>query len=145
MIDPNYPTRKAVYSLLTGITYNSVAVPVYYLEAPTTNTAANYIVINGISGNDLRNMNKNATSNLFSVTIYTHQLNTNAGLAKDVIASEVLTRIYPTPSATLDLSADNLQNTLIELSGDREDDYMIRGAEKYIDRTLTFRFHIHQK
>lgn len=147
MRDSNRALRVAYIAKLSTppITYNSVEVPVWYGEVPGEETANNYIVIGQIDNNDVSTKYKADTSTTIRVAIHTHNEVTNDGDAADTIAGIVMERIYPADHAQLDLSADNLQVALTELSGDFLQDYEVEGARKYIDRILTFRHHIFQR
>lgn len=144
MRDVNYPLRKAYVSALAGLQYNSIAVPVFYPEAPP-DYVGNYIVLSNVSNNDGGTKYKSSTSTAITVNIYTYDSVSNSGRAADDIASEVLTRIYPDRQTHLDLSADNLQCVTTELSNDNTQDYGQTGERKYIDRVLTFRHVIFQR
>ena len=99
MKDSNYPLRKSYYSALTGITYDSNTVPVYYLQAPDDIAASNYIVFGGVSNNDLSTKSSADTDSLMRVTIHTFKEKYNDGKEADFIAGSVLERIYPNSQA----------------------------------------------
>lgn len=147
MRDSNKPLRIAYVSKLStpAIEYNGEEVPVWYVEAPPTETAKNYIVIGAIDNNDASTKHKADTSTTIRVTIHTHNDVMNDGDAADVIGGEVMERIYPADKTQLDLSADDLQVVSTELNGDFLQDYQAEGARKYIDRILTFRHRIFQR
>lgn len=142
MKDVNYPLRKAYYSLLSGITYNSVAVPVYYQKCPNDIAAANYIVFGGVSSNDLSSKYKADTETTIRVTVHTHQQIYNSGEAADSIAGSILLAIYPDPQTKPDLSADSLQLVDTLLANDFTLDYNLFNTREYVDRILTFRHRI---
>ena len=144
MRDSNYPLRKAYITALTGLTYNSVAVPVAYQELPNNISPANYIILNSVSSNDVSAKHLSDTSTSIQVTIHTFSDQYNSGKAADDIASLVLQAIYPNRQTHLDLSADNMQCVTTELAGDNTQDYSPQANRKYIDRILTFRHRIFQ-
>lgn len=142
MRSANYALRKKYFSLLSGITYNSVAVPVFSQKAPDNVNAENYIVFGGISSSDDSGQYKADTETSINVTIHSYKQNSNDGAAADSIANEVLTRIYPNKQTQPDLSADSLQCVSTLLANDYTQNYNIMGGREYIDRVLTFRHHI---
>lgn len=147
MRDSNKPLRIAYVSKLStpAIEYNGEEVPVWYVEAPPTETAKNYIVIGAIDNTDVSTKNSDDTSTTIRVTIHTHDEVMNDGDAADVIAGEVMNRIRPADHSQLDLSGSNLQIVSTDIAGDNLNDYDAEGAKKYIDRTLTFRHYIFQR
>ena len=134
----NYAIRKATVTALTGITYNSIVVPVYYMEAPEANTATNYIIIEGLSSFDESTKSSSEVDTDLRLTIHTFSDNMNSGLAADSIASSILTAIYPNKQTRLNLSADSMQCTNCRLQSDNTQEYSIQGTRKYITRTITF-------
>lgn len=142
MKDVNYPLRKAYYTLLSGITYDSVAVPCYYQKAPNDIAANNYIVFGGINNNDSSTQHKADTDTSINVTIHTYQQVYNSGEAADAIAGTILSLIYPDKQTHFDMSDDTLQNVTTTLTNDFTQFYNILGSREYIDRILTFRHHI---
>ena len=144
MRDINYSLRKAYFTVLTGITYEGSATPVYYLQAPNSITASNYILYSGVANNDLSTKNSSDTGTLMRVTIHTFKEKYNDGKAADFIAGQIYQRIYPNPQFNLILE-DNLQMVSTELVNDLTQDYGIRNSVVYIDRILIFRHKIFQR
>lgn len=143
MKDVNIPLGTKIYTALNGsITYNSVAVPVFYNYAPDTNTAANYITFQVVNGNDISTINSADTRVQVRVTIHTYSNNDNSGLAADTIAGSVLQILYPTPQSVLDLSAYSMQMASTRLASDNSLDFSIEANRTYIDRVLIFEHHI---
>ena len=142
MRDSNYPLRKVYYSLLSGITYNSVPVRVFYQKAPSDVSDNNYIVFGSINNVDASSKHKADTDTSIQVTIHTHQSPYNDGAAADTIAGTILSLIYPDPQTHPDMSADSLQNVTTNLSNDFVQSYNILGGREYVDRILTFRHRI---
>lgn len=138
MLEVNYPIRKAVFSALSGITYNAVSVPVYYPYAPE-NAPANYITFQPVSTSEDSTMNSIDTVTSFRVTIHSKNDNDNSGRAADTIAGSVLAALHPTPRFVLDLSSDNLKMNSIRVSSDNTENYSILGQKMFIDRTIIFR------
>ena len=144
MRDINYSLRKAYFSALTGIAYESSVTPVYYLQAPDGIAASNYIVFGGVTNNDLSTKSSANTGTLMRVAVHTFKEKYNDGKAADFIAGEVLQRIYPNSQAGLVLG-DNLQMYSTDLVSDLTQDYGIRNSTVYIDRILIFRHKIYQR
>lgn len=145
MRDSNLQLRKSYKTALDGITYNAAAVPVYYRKLPSNLNPDNYIIFGQITNNDTSTKYKNDTSTTIQVKIHTKNNVSNNGDAADVIAGEVLERIYPADHTQLDLSADDLQCVSTELAGDVTQDTITIGAEEFVDRILTFRHQIFQR
>lgn len=134
----NYSLRKAYFAALTGFTFDSNPVPVYYLQAPDNVTDSNYIVFSGLSSNDVSSKHKADTQTSIRVTIHTFNGKANSGEAADALANDVLQAIYPNSTFNLDLSADNFQIVTTKLDGDYTQDYTILTNRVYVDRILTF-------
>lgn len=143
MKDINFPLRKAYMTALAGITYNSVAVPVYYMQAPDDLNVDNYIVFGGVTNNDISTKGSADTNTLMRVTIHTKGNKYNSGQAADSIAGQVLQSVYPNSQATLDL--DGLQMFSTELASDLTQDYSIKDSVAFIDRILMFRHKIYHR
>lgn len=145
MRDSSYPLRKAYITALGSLTYNSADVPVYYQEAPDTETAENYVVINSVNHNDGSGKHLSETESSVTLTIHTFDSKYNSGKAADDIASLILTAIYPNRQTNLDLSADSMQCIKTVLASDNIQDYAVEADRKYVDRTLIFRHTIFQR
>ena len=65
----NYALRKAYIAGLNGLTVNSLAVPVYYLQAPENYTGANYIVLSNIANTNASTKNSADTNTSMNVLI----------------------------------------------------------------------------
>ena len=138
----NYALRKAYNASLNGLTANSVAVPVYYNEAPEGETSAAYVTFNEVSSNDISTKLTSDTNTSMQVQIHTWADDGNAGKIADDIADDVYTAILPAPNAKLDLSADGFQNVGITLSGDRPGNNVTLGRRAFVTRIITFNHNI---
>lgn len=145
MKDVNYPLRKAYVAALAGITYNSVAIGVYYPEIPESLDPLVAIVLSSVSNNDVSTKESADTSTSIQVTIRTYNTKYNDGRAADTIGGTILTRIYPNKQAVLDLSSDGLQMVSTELVQDFVQDYGIQNDRKYIDRIMVFKHWIYHR
>lgn len=143
MKDINAALQKAYFTALTGITYNSVAVPVYYMTAPDDLTADNYIIFGGVTNNDISTKGSSDTNSLMRVTIHTKSNKYNSGKAANDIAGQVFERIYPNPQSVLTL--EGLQMYSTELHSDITQDYSIKNSVSFIDRILIFRHKIYHQ
>lgn len=144
MRDVNYPLQKAYFTVLSGIVYDGITVPVYYMTLPDNLNPDNYIIFGPVTNNDISTKGSADTSSLMRVTIHTKESKYNTGKAVNFIAGSVLQAIYPTSQAFLDLSADNLQMVAIELASDITQDYSIKNSVSFIDRILIFRQKVYQ-
>lgn len=142
MTDSNLPLRKAYLLALSGITFNSLAVPVFYGEAPATNAAVNYIVFGQITSNDASTKNSSDTSTSIQVGIHTFSEKTNSGDAADLIAAQVLTALYPNKQARLTITA--MQCVTTEMVNDVVQEFNPQGDRKYVSRFITFRHNVYQ-
>lgn len=141
----NYSLRKAYNTALSGITYNSVDVPVYYKKLPDYLTPDNYIIFDGVSNNDISTLHTSDTSTSIRVSIYTRNEKSNSGKACDDIAGIVLQRIYPNNQFVLDLSADGFQIISTKLGADNQNDWTTLSQLEYIDRFLVFTHNIYHR
>lgn len=138
----NYALRKAYNTALSGITYNSAEVPVYYKKLPDNLSPDNYIIFDGISNADISTLHTSDTSTSIRVSIYTRNEKSNNGKACDDIADIVMQRIYPTRQFVLNLSSDNFQMVSTKLTGDNQNDWTQQSQLEYVDRFLTFTHNI---
>lgn len=140
MIDVNYPLRKAYYSKLSTITYAGSSVPVYYKRLPDNLEPRYYIIMDGAANVDASTTNSRDTWTSMRVTVHTWEEKSNPGKAADLIAGEVLTKIYQRPST---LAPTGLFVITTQLSDDRVMDVEVDN-KVFIDRVLTFRHNIYQ-
>jgi len=146
MIDVNNPLRKAYKTALTGIVFNSVAVPVYYSYLPDNITAENYIVFGPVTNNSIGTLNSQDTASSMRVTAHTTGNRNNNGEAADYIGGEILKRIYASSSFNIALPVGTaLQITGTNLESDATQNYGLSANKIYIDRILIFRHSILQK
>ncbi len=141
MIDIVYPLQKAYMLILAGITYNSVAVPVFYQITPD-NQPNNYIVFGQIRDADNSCMTDQFSLANVTVKIHTASEKYNSGAAVAKIADQVLQKVYPLHK-TIDLSADKLQLFSTKKTQDFTEDWTLQNQIIYIDRTLQFTHNIH--
>lgn len=142
MRDTQYPLQKAYLNALTGITYNSLIIPVYYQMIPDNMSPDNYIIFGPVTNTDRSNFIVPETDTLMRVTIHTFQMKYNTGVAISALTEEVFNRIYPSSQFNVDLSTDNLQGFSTSLFSDLTQDYGVQKARIYIDRILIFRHKI---
>ena len=141
MKDVNYKLRKAYATALTGLTVNTIAIPVYYLQAPESETGANYIVLTSVANVDDGNFHSTNTQTSMQLQITTWAENANAGKMADDIAGAVFAIIYPTPQSVLDMTADGVQMVGTQLTDDRVTNDRF-GDREYVTRIITFRHNI---
>lgn len=140
----NYALRKAYLTSLNGLTVNSVAVPVYYLQAPESVTVANYIIISDVANVDVGTKNSSDTNTSIQLRIETWAEGGNAGKMADDIAGAIYALIYPNSQAVLNLIADGFQMVSTKVSDDRVLDGEF-GNRDFITRVITFRHYIYHK
>lgn len=145
MRDVNYPCQKSYLLALTGITFQSNNIPVFYQMIPDNIAPSNYVIFGPVSNNDASTMTSADTFTSMRVTIHTFSEKYNTGKAAAFIGGEILTRIYPTPQFVLDLSADNLQCVSTEMVQDLTQDYSNLTSRVYIDRIFIFRHRIYHR
>src|ERR1043165_65107 len=109
MRDAQCPLQKAYLNALTGITYNSLTIPVYYQMIPDNISPDNYIIFGPVTNTDRSNFINPETDSLMRVTIHTFQMKYNTGVAISALTEEVFNRIYPNSQFNVDLSNDDLQ------------------------------------
>ena len=143
MKDVSYPLQKAYLLALNGITYNAVAVPVYYQELPDTMIPNNYIIFGPVTSNDDSTFNSADTITSMRVTIHTFEGKYNTGKAVAAIPGEVFQRLYANSQFNLDLSPDSMQMVDTRLSNDLTQDYSQKGTRTYIDRIIILRHRIY--
>ena len=141
MKDVNYKLRKAYNTALTGLTVNATAIPAYYLQAPESETAANYIIMQGVANVDDGNFASTNTLTSMQLQIVTFANGANSGKMADDIAGAVFGIIYPTPKSVLDMTADGVQMVGTLLTDDRiiNERY---GDREFVTRIITFRHNI---
>lgn len=144
MKDVNYKLRKAYNTALTGLTVNSIEIPVYYLQAPESETGANYIIMNNVANVDEGSFSKTNTQTSMQLQVTTWAEGANAGKMADDIAGAVFGIIYPTPQSVLDMSADGVQMVGTFLTDDRVINDRF-GDREFVTRILTFRHNINHK
>lgn len=141
MKDVNYKLRKAYNTALTGLTVNSIAIPVYYLQAPESETGANYIIMNNVANVDEGTKNSADTNTSMQLQVTTWAEGANPGKMADDIAGAVFGIIYPTSQSVLDMTADGVQMVSTFLTDDRVINDRF-GDREFVARILTFRHNI---
>jgi hypothetical protein len=141
MKDCNFPLQKVYNAMLSGIMYDSVAVPAYFKSLPDNISPNNYIIFDHVSNADNSTINTADSASSVRVTIHTFDNKYNTGKAANNIGGQVLQIIYPNSQAILDLNADNLQMYSTELVTDIMQDYN-QASRVYLDRILIFRHRI---
>lgn len=143
MKDVNYPLQKAYLTALSGITYNGVAVPVYYQSLPDDVQPDNYIIFGPVSNNDTSTKTTADTDSSMRVTIHSFQFKYNTGEAINNIAGQVFAAIYPYPNYNIDLSMYGFQVVRTEMISDNTLDYNLINTRAYIDRIIIFRHDVY--
>lgn len=145
MRDSNYPLRKAYITRLASLSYNSVAVPVFYQYLPDGVSPDLYVIIESVSNNPNGTVSTQDSQTSITISIHSFGEKYANGQAVDNVAGQVLTLINPSPSGVLDLSADNLQMVSSKIVADNTQSFSSEGSRIYIDRILTFEHTIFQK
>lgn len=144
MLSSNLSLRKAYFSLLSTIQYNSVSVPVYWQQLPTTVEAGIYIIFGQIRNNDDSNKSASVTQTSVTVSIFTNSLKYNDGVAVEAVTNEVLNRIYKEPHFNIVLAQSFFQIIQTTLESDITNDFSEDRQNVYIDRVLVFNHTIFQ-
>lgn len=144
MLSSNLSLRKAYFSLLSTIQYNSVSVPVYWQQLPTTVEAGIYIIFGQIRNNDDSNKSASVTQTSVTVSIFTNSLKYNDGVAVEAVTNEVLNRIYKQPRFNIVLAQSFFQIIQTTLESDITNDFSEDRQNIYIDRVLVFNHTIFQ-
>ncbi len=139
MIDTNYSLRIAYMAALAGIN----GVPVFYNELPPNVSPQSYIVFRSITNNDASTRNSSDTNTNVTVEIHTWDDGLNNGLSADLIAREVMNRIYPNSQAVLDL--DGAQMVWTRMVSDNTQSFSNQQNRTYIIRFITFKHNIFQR
>mgnify|MGYP003462592524 FL=1 len=138
MLSSNLSLRKAYFSLLSTIQYNSVSVPVYWQQLPTTVEAGIYIIFGQIRNNDDSNKSASVTQTSVTVSIFTNSLKYNDGVAVEAVTNEVLNRIYKEPHFNIVLGQSFFQIIQTTLESDITNDFSEDRQNVYMDRVLVF-------
>ena len=144
MLSSNLSLRKAYFSLLSTIQYNSVSVPVYWQQLPTTVEAGIYIIFGQIRNNDDSNKSASVTQTSVTVSIFTNSLKYNDGVAVEAVTNEVLNRIYKQPRFNIVLAQSFFQIIQTTLESDITNDFSEDRQNVYMDRILVFNHTIFQ-
>lgn len=144
MLSSNLSLRKAYFSLLSTIQYNSVSVPVYWQQLPTTVEAGIYIIFGQIRNNDDSNKSASVTQTSVTVSIFTNSLKYNDGVAVEAVTNEVLNRIYKEPHFNIVLGQSFFQIIQTTLESDITNDFSEDRQNVYMDRVLVFNHTIFQ-
>lgn len=144
MLSVNLALRKLYLSVLTGIIYDGNPVKVFWGQVPTTVGQGIYISYGQINNVDDSPKTSSMTETSVTVSIYTNSLKYNDGVAVEVVANEVLNRLYRTPTYKIVFPDEFFQMIKTKLVSDRTQDYFEVGANTYIDRILIFNHTIFQ-
>lgn len=144
MLSNNLSLRKAYYALLNTIEYSGVPVPVFWGQLPTSMSPGVYIIFGQIRNNDQSNKSSSVTSTNVTVSVYTNSFKYNDGQAVEVVANEVLNRIYDTPQFNISLAETFFQVIATKLSSDTTQDFSQDKQNCYVDRTMIFNHTIFQ-
>lgn len=146
MIDVNIPLRKAYFTALTGIVYNSIPVPVYYSYLPDGLDPDYYILYGNVTNNAAGTFTTQDTFSTMRVTAFTKGNKNNDGNAADVIGGEILSRLLTTSSFNLALPPGTpLQVTGTTLESDTTQEWTLQANKIYIDRIMIIRHTIYQQ
>lgn len=144
MLSSNLSLRKAYFAQLNTIQYLGNPVPVFWGQLPTSMAPGVYIIFGEIRHNDSSNKSASVTSTSVTVSIYTNSFKYNNGEAVELVANEVLNRIYNTPQFNISLSETFFQVIKTRLTSDSTRDLSDNMQNCYVDRTLIFNHTIFQ-
>lgn len=118
MIDVSHHIRKAYIDLLTGITLNAVAVPVFD-EMDEEGDNDNYIIIASQIDTDDSTKHSFQSDHVINIDIVTRFITSARKYPSEVIAGQVLNLVLPTPSTTGLVSPSGLQITSVRKLDDQ--------------------------
>ncbi len=144
MLSVNLTLRKAYFATLNNITYLGDPVKVFWSQLPTTIAPGIYIIFGQIRNVDIGNKSRSLTLTSVTVSVYTNHLKYNDGIAVDVVAGEVLNRIYKDQRFKLDLNSDFFNILGTTLQSDFSQDFTEDKQNVYIDRIMIFQHTIFQ-
>ena len=145
MKEVNYPLRKAYITKLSGLEVNTIPIPVYYMEAPETETGQAYILLVSPSSSNVSTFSTSDTVTNMQLQIHTWAEDGNSGKLTDDIAAAVFNLVTPNTQAVLDLSADGIQMVSLKLDRDRVNSITGLGNREYVTRILDFSHNIFHK
>lgn len=111
----HYAKKYVLSTIGTNVSYNALTVPVYG-DVPS-NASLPYITVYSVAQDDLdRNSDDfSYEANLRVEVVTSFGRGFQDSSACEIITSDALTLIRPTPSSTLNMSADSLSNYAIDL------------------------------
>lgn len=133
----NYKLREAYITALNGLTVNSIAIPIYYLELPQDETPNNYIILSDIGSNENGTMYKHCLDTAMQLSIHTVEQYGNSGKMADDIADAVFQILLPETTSKLNLGND-FQMVGLKLTGDRTNNLTTEGNDYFVTRILSF-------
>lgn len=144
MLSVNEDISKAYFSTLSTIQYLGNPVPVYKNQLPTSIAPELYIIFGRIRSNDIGSKTSPATQTSVTVWIYSNAVKYNAGVAVDIVANEVLNRIYKKQAFNLVMNHDYFQVINTTLQTDFTQDFSQDKQNVYVDRVMIFNHQIYQ-
>jgi hypothetical protein len=136
--------RLALYKLLGNIIYNNTPLKIYYKYVPKGVDVEEYVIIHNIQYSQDDNKNIGGYKGSFIINVFSVKELSNNGYNLDKICEAILTELKPTITSVLDLSADNMQMTSLDLSNDEtfESIYGENSQLVVLQRSINFDFKI---
>lgn len=144
MLSVNADISTTYFSLLSTITYLGNPVPVFKNQIPSTIAPGIYIAFGRIRNNDIGNKTSPVTRTSVTVWVYTNDLKYNDGVAVDIVANEVLNRLYNRQAFNIAMPHNYFQVIDTNLQSDFTQDFSQDKQNTYIDRILIFNHDIFQ-
>lgn len=144
MLSSNLSLSRAYFSILSTITYLGNPVPVFKNQIPTTISPGIYIMFGRIRNVDISDKSASVTQTSVTVSIYTNSLKYNDGEAVEIVANEVLNRIYKNPEFKIVLAESFFQVIGTSIQNDFTQDFSVDKQNVYIDRIIIFNHTIYQ-
>lgn len=144
MLSSNLSLSRAYFSILSTITYLGNPVPVFKNQIPTTISPGIYIMFGRIRNVDISDKSASVTQTSVTVSIYTNSLKYNDGEAVEIVANEVLNRIYKNPQFKIALAESFFQVIGTSVQNDFTQDFSVEKQNTYIDRIIIFNHTIYQ-
>lgn len=144
MLSINLSLRKAYFSILSTIEYLGDPVKVFWNQLPTTIAPGIYIIFGQIRNIDISNKTSPMTQTNVMVSVYTNSIKYNDGVAVEVVAGEVLNRLYNRPNFNIAMAESFFQIVSTTLQSDFTQDFTEDKQNIYMDRILIFQHRIFQ-
>jgi hypothetical protein len=138
MKETSYDIRKAYISLLDGsLNYKGISVKVYNQWVSVGETPQYYVLVSNQQVTGTNTKQSFNTDSSIQLSIISKELGDNSGQANDMIASQILAKIYPSTVGS-EIESQNFQVVSTELINDITLESFDDGMMRVIQRIITF-------